>query len=281
MANYKNIIYEIKDNIGWVTLNRPDKLNAINDDMLRELDNMFELAEQDLDVKVLVIKGAGKAFSVGQDLSGVGTDEILPPSPRRKLSSKTSLEAARRRNRRWEYIFNLCKPTIAQVHGNCLGAGLYLALACDLTIASDDAVFGDPSLRMGILPEFPLLAWLVGVKRTSAMLLCGKQFTAREAEESGMINLAVPKGKLQAEVTNLAKGISLLHSDALAVAKDSINAAMEARGVGPAWELTSDVSLLMQQRTRRPGEFNFENARDKLGLKAAVEARDKPFPELD
>ena len=96
-----------------------------------------------------------------------------------------------------------------------------------------------------------------------------------------MINLAVPKGKLQDEVTNLAKGISLLHSDALAVAKDSINAAMEARGVGPAWKFTSDVSLLMQQRTRRPGEFNFENARDKLGLKAAIEARDKPFPELD
>jgi enoyl-CoA hydratase/carnithine racemase len=281
MPNYKNIIYEIKDNIGWVTLNRPEKLNAINDDMLFELDDMFELAEQDLDVKVLVIKGAGKAFSVGQDLSGAGTDEVLPPSPRRRLSAKSSLEAARRRNRRWEYIFNLCKPTIAQVHGQCLGAGLYLALACDLTVASDDAIFGDPSLRMGIVPEFPLLAWLVGVKRTSAMVLCGKQFSAREAEESGMINKAVPKVKLRGEVTNLAKGISLLHSDGLAAAKDSINSAMEARGVGPAWTFTSDVALLMQQRSRRPGEFNFEKVRDELGVKAAIEARDKPFPKLD
>ena len=281
VPDYKYIKYEIKDNIGWVTLNRPDKLNAINDDMLFELDNMFELAEQDLDVKVLVIKGAGKAFSAGQDLSGVNTNEVLPPSSKRKLSSKASLEAARRRSRRWEYIFNLCKPTIAQVHGHCLGAGLYLAMACDITIASDDAIFGDPSLRMGILPEFPLLAWLLGVKHTSAMLLCGKQFTAQEAELYGMVTKTVPKSKLEAEVNNLAKGISLLHSDALAVAKDSINATMEARGVGSAWKYTTDVSLLMQQRTHRPGEFNFEKIRDESGLKAAIEARDKPFPKLD
>ena len=281
MPDYKCIKYEIKDNIGWVTLNRPDKLNAINDDMLFELDNMFELAEQDLDVKVVVIKGAGKAFSVGADLSGVNTDEIMPPGPKHKVSSKASLEAARRRSRRWEYIFNVCKPTIAQVHGHCLGAGLYLAMACDMTIASDDAVFGDPSLRMGILPEFPLLTWLIGVKPTSAMLLCGKQFTAAEAELHGMVNKTVPISKLQAEVANLAKGISLLHSDALAAAKDSINGTMEARGVGSAWKYTTDVSLLMQQRSRRPGDFNFEKVRDESGLKAAIEARDKPFPKLD
>jgi enoyl-CoA hydratase len=279
--NYKYIKYEIVDNIGWVTLNRPEKMNAINDDMLLELDHMFGLAEQDLDVKVVVIKGAGKCFSAGQDLSGVNTNEVLPPGSKRKASSKASLEAARRRSRRLEYFFNICKPTIAQVHGHCLGAGLYLAMVCDITIASDDAIFGDPSLRMGILPEFPLLAWLMGVKPTSAMLLCGKQFTAQEAELHGMVNKTVPKSKLQAEVTNLAKGISLLHSDALAIAKDSINGTMEARGVGPAWKYTTDATLLMQQRTRKPGEFNFEKVRDEAGLKAAIEARDKPFPKLD
>ena len=249
--------------------------------MLLELDHMFGLAEQDLDVKVVVIKGAGKCFSAGQDLSGVNTNEVLPPSSKRKASSKASLEAARRRSRRLEYFFNICKPTIAQVHGHCLGTGLYLAMVCDITIASDDAIFGDPSLRMGILPEFPLLAWLMGVKHTSAMLLCGKQYTAQEAELHGMVNKTVPKSKLQAEVTNLAKGISLLHSDALAIAKDSINGTMEARGVGPAWKYTTDATLLMQQRTRKPGEFNFEKVRDEAGLKAAIEARDKPFPKLD
>jgi enoyl-CoA hydratase len=281
MPDYKSIIYEIKDNIGWVTLNRPDKLNAINDEMLRELDEMFVLAEQDLDVKVLVIKGAGRAFSSGQDLSGVDTEETLPPSPLNKLPSKAVLEAARRRCRRWEYIFNLAKPTIAQVHGHCLGAGMYLALSCDMTIASEDAVFGDPSIRMGILPIFPLLSWLVGVKRADAMLLSGKSVTAKEAERWGLINKAVNNDLLDTEVRRLAKGISLSHSDALAVAKESLHAAMEARGVGPAWRYTSDMELLMQRRVVQPDEFDFEKTRNKIGLKKAVETRDNPFKALD
>jgi len=281
MPDFKSIIYEIKDNIGWVTLNRPGKLNAINDEMLRELDDMFILAEQDLDVKVLVIKGAGRAFSSGQDLSGVNTDETLPPSPLNKLPSKEVLEAARRRCRRWEYIFNVCKPTIAQVHGHCLGAGMYLALSCDITIASEDAVFGDPSIRMGILPIFPLLSWLVGVKRADAMLLSGKSVTAKEAERWGLVNRTVRNEQLDAEVIRLAKGISLSHSDALAVAKESLHAAMEARGLGPAWRYTSDMELLMQRRTVQPDEFDFEKTRNKIGLKKAVETRDDPFKCLD
>ncbi len=275
MAGYKHIIYEIKDNIGWVTLNRPEKLNAINDEMLLELDKMFVLAEQDLDVKVLIIKGAGRAFSSGQDLSGVGTSEVLPPSPKRRLTNKVQLEAARRRNRRWEYIFNLAKPTIAQVHGPCLGAGMYLALACDLTIASEDAVFGDPSLRMGMLPEFPLLTWLTGVKRASTMMLLGKQLPAKEAERYNLVNRVVPKDKLAAEVLKLGKELCLLHSDALGLAKDSINGTMEVRGVGSAWRFTTDMSLLMQQRKRERGEFNFDEVRDKSGLKAALKSRDE------
>ena len=281
MPDYKSIIYEIKDNIGWVTLNRPEKLNAINDEMLRELDEMFVLAEQDLDVKVLVIKGAGRAFSSGQDLSGVNTDETLPPGPLSKLPSKDVLEAARRRCRRWEYIFNVCKPTIAQVHGHCLGAGMYLALSCDITIASEDAIFGDPSIRMGILPVFPLLSWLVGVKRADAMLLSGKSVAAKEAERWGLVNKTVRNDQLDAEVRRLAKGLSLVHSDALAITKESLHAAMEARGVGPAWRYTSDMEVLMQRRTVQPDEFDFEKTRNKIGLKKAVETRDNPFKRLD
>src|SRR4030042_6553990 len=277
MAGYKSIIYEIKDNIGWVTLNRPEKLNAINDEMLSELDNMFILAEQELDVKVLVIKGAGRAFSSGQDLSGVNTDETLPPSPLNKLPSKEVLEAARRRCRRWEYIFNVCKPTIAQVHGHCLGSGMYLALSCDMTIASEDAVFGDPSIRMGILPVFPLLSFLVGVKRADAMLLSGMTVNAKEAERWGLVNKTVSKAQLNAEVKRFTKGLSLSHTDALAVAKESLHAAMEARGLGPAWRYTSDMELLMQRRTVQSDEFDFEKTRSKSGLKKAIPTRDNPL----
>jgi enoyl-CoA hydratase len=273
---YENIIYEKKDGIAYITLNRPDKLNAINDAMLEELDAAFAAAEPDLEVKVVVVKGAGRAFSVGQDLSGVGTSEVLP-DPRKPISRKKQLEAERRRNRRWEYIFNLAKPTIAQVHGYCLGFGCNLAMVCDITIASEDALFGDPSIRMGLLSGMPLWIWLVGMKKTRELLYSGRYITAAEAEQFSLINKAVPKDKLEEEVFRLAKGISLLPGDGLANCKDGINSVMEARGLGEAWRFTNEMQLVMQQHGREPDEFDFFNVREKKGLKAAIEERDAPF----
>lgn len=273
---YKNIIYEKKDGVGYITLNRPDKLNAINDVLLEELDAAFAAAEPDLEVKVVVVKGAGQAFSVGQDLSGVETSEVLP-DPRKPVSRKKQLEAERRRNRRWEYIFNLAKPTIAQVHGYCLGFGCNLAMVCDITIASEDALFGDPSIRMGLLSDMPLWIWLVGIKKTRELLYSGRYITATEAEQFALINKAVPKDKLESEVLKLAKGISLLPGDGLANCKDGINSVMEARGLGEAWRFTNEMHLVMQQHSREPGEFDFFEVREKKGLKAAIEERDAPF----
>jgi enoyl-CoA hydratase/carnithine racemase len=273
---YENIIYEKKDGIAYITLNRPDKLNAINDAMLEELDAAFAAAEPDLEVKVVVVKGAGRAFSVGQDLSGVGTSEVLP-DPRKPISRKKQLEAERRRNRRWEYIFNLAKPTIAQVHGYCLGFGCNLAMVCDITIASEDALFGDPSIRMGLLSGMPLWIWLVGMKKTRELLYSGRYITAAEAEQFSLINKAVPKDKLEEEVFRLAKGISLLPGDGLANCKDGINSVMEARGLGEAWRFTNEMQLVMHQHSRETGEFDFFEVRDKKGLKAAIEERDAPF----
>ena len=277
MAGYKNIIYEKRDGICWITLNRPDKLNAMNDAMLEELDTAFAAAEPDLEVKVVVIKGAGQSFSTGQDLSGIGTSETLPSESRGHISTKRRLEAERRRNRRWEYIFNLAKPTIAQVQGYCLGYGCHLAIMCDMTIAAEDALFGDPSMRMGLLPDMPLWTWLIGLKKTKELLYSGRYMDAKEAEQFGLINKAVPKDRLEEEVTRLAKGISLLPGDGLAASKDAINSAMEARGLGEAWRFTNNMQLIMQQRAIDPGEFNFFEVKDKKGLKTAIEERDVPF----
>lgn len=276
---YKNIIYEKKDGIGYITLNRPGKLNAINDAMLEDLDAAFAAAEPDLEVKVVVVRGAGRAFSVGQDLSGVETSEVLL-EPGKPVSRKKQLEAERRRNRRWEYIFNLAKPTIAQVHGYCLGYGCHLAMVCDMTIASEDALFGDSSIRMGLLSSMPLWIWLSGIKKTKEFLYSGRYITAAEAEQFGLINKAVPKGKLEEEVSRLAKGISLLPGDGLATCKDGINSVMEARGLGEAWRFTNEMQLIMQQQSTESGEFDFFEVRDKKGLKAAIEERDAPFKDF-
>jgi len=273
------IIYEKKDRIGWITLNRPEELNAMHDAMLAELDAAFAAAEPDLEVKVVVVKGAGKDFSVGQDLSGVGTFEVLS-EPGEHVTIKRRMEAERRRNRRWEYIFNLAKPTIAQVHGYCLGTGCYLAMVCDITIAAEDALFGDPLLRMGLLPHMPLWTWLIGIKKAKELLYTGRYIDAREAERLGLINRAVPRDDLENEVMRLAKGISLLPGDGLAPAKDAINSVMEARGLGEAWRFTNNMQLVMQQRTMERGEFDFFKVRDEKGLKAAIEERDAPFKQL-
>jgi len=258
------IIYEKNEGVGWITLNRPEELNAMNDAMLAELDEAFAAAEPDLEVKVVVVKGAFEVLS----------------EPGENLTIKRRMEAERRRNRRWEYIFNLAKPTIAQVHGHCLGTGCYLAMVCDITIASDDALFGDPLLRMGLLPHMPLWTWLIGIKKTKEILYTGRYMDANEAEHFGLINKAVPRDELEDEVMRLAKGISLLPGDGLAPAKDAINSVMEARGLGAAWRFTNNMQLVMQQRTMEPGEFNFFKVRDKKGLKAAIEERNAPFRKL-
>ena len=278
---FQHILYEKANNIGWVTLNRPDQLNAINDAMLAELDKTFAAIEPDLDIKVVVVRGAGKAFSVGQDLSAQGTAEVLLPPPGTALPYKTLLTNARRQTRRLEYIFNIAKPTIAQVHGYCTGLGFYLALACDITIASEDALFGDPALRSGILPQMPLLLWLLGIKRAKEIFFSGRYLTAREAEEWGLINQVVPLAKLESEVKNLTEGISLVHSDALAITKDTLNAAIESRGLGGAWRFTDSMAVAMQRHQPGPDDFDFFKVREQKGLEQALKQRDVPYKKLN
>lgn len=275
--NYHNVAYEVRNKIGWITLNRPAKLNAVNDAMLAELDDVIKRAEPDLEAKVIVIKGAGRAFSTGQDLSGEGTSEVMPPDPRHHLPTRQLQDAFRRWNRRWEHLFNIPKPTIAQVHGYCLGVGCYLTMVCDITVAAEDAVFGDPSLRMGLLPAMPLLPWLIGNKKARELLYTGRYFSGKEAEKLGLVNKAVPRAKLEEEVLRLAEGMSLLPTDTLAVAKDSVNSVMEARGVGAAWRFTGEMQILMQRRALSKGDFNFYQVREEKGLKAAIAERDAPF----
>lgn len=274
---WKNIKYEVKDNIGWITLNRPQKLNAFNDALLLELDEILNQAEMDLEAKVLVFKGAGRAFSSGQDMSGIGTHEILHPDPWARVTPKELLEGERRRQRRWEYIMNMAKPTIARVHGYCLGAGLFLSMVCDITIASEDAIFGDQVTRMGILPTMPLWPWMVGMKKARELLFTGRYVAAKEAEAIGLVNKVVPASKLDEEVSKWANGIAQHHSDALAFAKDAINGVMECRGVGTAFRITTDLQMAALQRPTKSEDQAFYELRDKKGLKAALEARDEPF----
>ncbi len=273
---YKTIIYEQAEGIGRITLNRPDKLNAVNDLMLDELDDVLRKAETDIDVKAILIKGKGRCFSVGQDLSGEGNAEVMPWDSNAKLAMKDIMETSARWNRRLEYIFNHLKPIVTQVHGYCLGLGLYITMASDITIAGEDAVFGDPSLRMGVLTGIPLWTYTIGLKRTKEMVYFGRHIDAAEAERISLINKVVPAEKLEETAEKYVRALSIPPGDGMVVCKDSLGTQMESRGTGHGWRFLQDMMTmsLMQEREIAPGSFNFWEARDKRGLKAAIKERD-------
>ena len=221
---YDTILYQTEGSVATVTLNRPDKLNAINGAMVAELDVALNQVEADDAIKVLVLAGAGRAFSAGFDLD-MDSDE-----------DATDLSALRR-----ELIdgFNIImrfwdcpKPTIAAVHKYCLGSAMEMAVACDITIAADDCRFGAPEVKFGSGIVALVLPWMVGPKRAKELLLTGDdKVTAEQALQYGLVNRVVPVDQVIPEAHSIA--ISIAKNDALAVrmTKQAINRTYEIAGM--------------------------------------------------
>ena len=203
MAQYKyeNIKIEIQDGIAWVMLNRPEKRNAMSPALHYEMDNALPRLEYDNDVKVVVITGAGGNFSAGQDLKKFFRELEDNPLERR--------EAQAAANRwRWERIYNYNKPTIAMVHGYCVGGAFMQLLACDFAIAADDATFSLSEVNWGILPGAlvsKVVADMVLPRHALYYACLGEAFNGKEAVRIGMVNSSVPPKKLKAAVIDLAR----------------------------------------------------------------------------
>lgn len=285
---YQNVLLKTEGKIATITLNRPEKLNAINDAMLGEFLAALDEVRRDQDSLVVVIKGAGRAFSAGQDLSGVGTDEVMPPNPRSKAYLYNMFSTEMQNQWKWQSIFEFPKITIAQVHGYCLGAGLDLAMSCRAIIAAEDAVFGDPSIRMGLASPNPLWTFRVGLKKTKELLLTGKYIDGKEAERIGLVMKAVPADKLEEEVNSdaeaFAKSAGIGGFDQMVDFWAFNMAALDLGGLAAARRLAGNAHVLSGiQRPGRSmvdrGEFNFYDVREQKGLKKALEERDAPFRE--
>lgn len=198
---YKNILFEIKNNIGFITVNRPDKLNALNDETLDDLKKCFSEIKQDYAVNVVIITGAGeKAFVAGADISEI---------------HKLNVIAAKYFSEKGQCVFNLIeklgKPVIAVVNGYALGGGCELALACHIRLASDTAKFGQPEVNLGIIPGYggtQRLTRLINSGRASELILTGDIIDANEAMRIGLVNKVYPSAELMAEATKLAEKIS-------------------------------------------------------------------------
>ncbi len=226
---YKTLIYEKKENTGLLTINRPEKMNVISQELTAELSLLLDEIENDAELRVIVITGAGdKAFMAGADIN-----ELVDRDAR--LGRRVS----RKRQEIFSRIENLHVPVIAAVNGYALGAGLELALACSIRICSEMAQFGAPEVKLGIIPGdggTQRLPRLVGQGRAMEMIITGDFIDAQEAYRIGLVNKVIPPEKLEEEAMELAKKIASRPPLAVRYAKEAVNRSQKDSASGFALE---------------------------------------------
>jgi len=269
---YEYILYEKRDSIAYVTLNRPEKLNALSVALQEELIDAMRQAEADEGVRVVVLRANGRAFSSGYD--------IAPSAPERAegryANIRGDIQNLHRTVERWNAIWNLSKPVIAQVHGYCLAGGTDLALHCDIVIAAEDAIFGFPPVRSMGAPPTHMWTYMVGPQWAKYMLLTGNPIDGKTAEGIGLVWKAVPAERLEEEVNELARAIAKIPWELLAANKSICNKALELMGRTMLQYLAAETDAVAHQA---PVVHEFHRIAREQGLKAALEWRDAPFQD--
>jgi enoyl-CoA hydratase len=275
---YKNIIvdrYGTDNRLGRITLNRPEKLNTLSAELLSEFEDALKNLAKDNTIRVLIIRGAGRAFGAGYDLSpaGGGTEQVAAQD--RFARMRFGLQDGARLQM---YLWNFPKITIAQVHGYCLAGSCEYAMMCDLVIAADNAIIGHPGTRgLGHPRNSCFWPLLIGMRKTKELMYTGDQISGKEAATMGMINRAVPAKDLEKEVTILAERIAIQSADALAIHKEALNRWWQTMGIEGAVRAAADYDGLYQL-TQQAALFN-QKIRE-LGVKGAFEWRDEPYGDL-
>ncbi|MEO5884181.1 MAG: enoyl-CoA hydratase/isomerase family protein [Candidatus Limnocylindrales bacterium] len=253
-----------------LTMNRPTKLNALNGPLVQAIVAAMDAAESDPDVRVIVLEGAGRAFSSGYDL----TEEAQggTPGPVVWRASLAADVAATLR------FLDSPKPVIAQVHGYALAGGLELAMACDLIIAAEGSKLGEPEIRYGSAPVTLLMPYLIGQKKTRELLLTGDLIDAAEAERIGLINRVVPVERLAAEVDALADRLARTPPDVMGLTKRMLNRAMDTAGFRLGLEAGLDIGAIINAADT-PEQREWDDIVRRDGLKAALAWRDRRYDD--
>ncbi len=256
--NEETVLLSIEGHVGIITLNREKKLNAMDNHMTSLLYERIREAGENNSIKAIVITGKGKAFSAGSDINEYGKmTKIVEYAEHQRLGRVL-----------FDYIENTGKPIIAAVNGYCLGGGIELALACDLIVSSPEAKYGDPSLRLGVVPgggTTQRLTRLIGRNKTKELLFTGEFLSAQEAKELGMVNLIVPADSLIEETRRMALKIISMPPLSLAKAKKLVNEGAESPlNVALSYEIESTIAL-----------YGTADARE--GLSAFIEKREPHF----
>ena len=273
--SFENIIYERKGQIAYLTLNRPDKLNALNADLMAEFHEAMAVVEADTEVRALIITGAGRAFSCGFDIER--NSDYIDPSTATADAWRTRLQGL---VETFMTVWNCSKPVIAAVNGYALGGACELVQVCDIKIASDRAILGEPEIRAGFGPPLLITPYSVNLAHAKELLLTGDTVDAHEATRIGLVNRVVPHDSLMAECEKVAKKICLLPQLGVKLTKDSVNRAMEEMGYLHA--VRHNLELMTQFNTSTsPEQEEFNAISEEKGLRAALDWRDARFKELD
>lgn len=280
MSDFERIIYEVEKGRARITLNRPEKLNALSLGLMEELNEALWEADNDQEVHTVILKGAGRAFSAGYDLTGA--DYLVPVS---RIESKDNTYRTGRtidddswfleRAQRFRMaLFDMHKPVIAQIHGYCLAGGTDIALLCDMLIAADDAIIGFPPARsMGALPNN---MWLynVGPQWAKRLTMTGDTITGKEAEVIGLVLKSVPPDLLEQEVEQLADRMAMIDIDLLSSNKRIINIGLELMGARTLQRMASEGDARAHRASSVAG---FGKTMREKGLKEALIERDGKF----
>jgi enoyl-CoA hydratase len=267
MSDPDLVLYEVRESVATITLNRPEKLNALSRTLWKQLDAAFLKAEQDSSVRAIVLAGNGRAFSVGADIAG-------SEDPTEALDWLTFHQ---NHHRRQFAMWNSSKVIVAAIHGHAIGRGLELALWCDIVVACQDTKLGQTEVREGWV-LWSVVPWLIGPQKAKLFMLSGDLVLATEAERLGLVTKVVAPGTVKDEAFKLARRLTHVPSVAARAVKQMINSVYETQGIRTQQATGASYSALAACMTAEErGVAELEKIRATEGFKASVKFRDAPF----
>ncbi len=266
---YTYIETEIADGIAQLKFNRPDQLNAFNNELMRETLAAMAALNGDANVRVIIVTGHGRAFSAGFDLKAASDRQL-----------ETHAQWRDQLELQFDFImsfWNSKVPTIAAVHGYCLAGALELSLACDMTVAANDAFFGEPEVRFGSGAVAMLFPWVTGPKQAKELLFTGDdRIPADRALQMGLVNKVVPSESVQLEAMRLARNVAQSSAASVQKSKQAVNRAYDIMGLRQALATGLDIDVDINA-TPTFEKQEFSRIRKEEGLKAAIAWRDARF----
>lgn len=268
-ASYSTIEVSVAERIGHIRLNRPKALNALNSVLMGEVTEAMAALDKDPAVRVIVLSANGKSFSAGFDLK-----ESAEKNYTTTADFKQAIESD------FDFIMQFWdsrKPTISAIQGYCLAGGMELALACDMSIASEEAMFGEPEVRFGSGIVAMLVPWMTGPKFAKEILLTGNdRIPAARALSVGLVNEVVPTGQHVERAMEMARDIVAASEISVELTKRAINRSFDIRGMRQALFAAIDAAIIIESLAG-PERLEFNRIRKEEGLKAAIAWRDSRF----